>query len=57
MQIVSQRRLEFRATYKDVVESPWLLPEDKLGSKPGALRFDARTCSVEPASAKAVGED
>lgn len=55
--IMSQRRAEFAETYERVVESDMLLPGDKLNSQPHAKRFNGTTCTIEPSSAKFVGED
>jgi hypothetical protein len=55
--IISQRRVEFAARYSDVIESPWLIPTDKLASKAGAVRLNATKCTIEAGTTKFVGED
>jgi hypothetical protein len=57
VKIISQRRVEFTQRYRNVIESPWLVPEDKLDSKPGAIRLSGTTCEIEPAGSKFIGEE
>lgn len=57
LQIISQRRVEFADRYHDLIESPWLIPTDKLASKAGAVRLNATKCTVEPSTTKFVGEE
>jgi hypothetical protein len=56
LKIISQRRVEFTERYHDVVESPWLIPTDTLGSAAGKIRLNA-DCTIEDSSKKFLGED
>lgn len=56
LKVMSQRRVEFKEHYEQVVESDWLLPTDNLGSKPHAIRLNGTTCAIENQTAKFVGE-
>lgn len=57
VKIVSQRRVEFVERYASVVESPWLIPTDRLGSRPHAVRLSATTCEIEKSTEKLAGEE
>jgi hypothetical protein len=57
LKIMSQRRVEFEARYSSVIESDWLIPQDNLGSRAGAIRLKAADCTVEDAKNTFDGED
>lgn len=56
LKVISQRRVEFKEHYEQVVESDWLIPTDNLGSKARAIRLNGTTCQIENQSEKFVGE-
>jgi hypothetical protein len=61
VKLISQRRKEFTLRYGDVgqgvVESRFLIPKDRLGSTPHALRLGAKTCTLEKATPDFLGAD
>lgn len=57
VKIVSQRRREFIEVYEQVVESPWLLPEDNhTDAKPHTFRLSGDKCEIQKQTEKFIGE-